>query len=91
MRTAPSRTGKRSFERLGNRRSEHQELKPQDTYKTILCKYYELGTCKSGDKCNFAHGKEELVKLELPKIEKVEPRIEVGYTLYTLHFWMSER
>lgn len=30
-------------------------------YKTELCKYFELtGTCKFGDKCAYAHGKENI-------------------------------
>ena len=31
------------------------------TFKTVMCKNYrEKGFCKFGDKCNFAHGKDEL-------------------------------
>ena len=29
-------------------------------FKTIKCKYYDLGQCKYGDKCNFAHGVTEV-------------------------------
>ena len=25
-------------------------------YKTEKCKFYELGNCRYGDKCAFAHG-----------------------------------
>ena len=30
-------------------------------FKTVMCKNYrEKGFCKFGDKCTFAHGKDEL-------------------------------
>ena len=29
-------------------------------YKTELCRNFELGTCKYGDKCAFAHGVNEI-------------------------------
>ena len=34
--------------------------KEQPRFKTILCKNFEKGNCKFGDKCLFAHGSEEL-------------------------------
>lgn len=35
--------------------------KPTGLYKTQLCRHYEQkGFCNLGEKCNFAHGKEEL-------------------------------
>eukprot|EP00347_Sterkiella_histriomuscorum_P024009 403332620 len=32
------------------------------TFKTALCKNFEQGNCKYGDKCSFAHGDHELKK-----------------------------
>lgn len=29
-------------------------------YKTILCTYFQRGSCNRGDKCSFAHGKKDL-------------------------------
>lgn len=29
-------------------------------FKTVICSNWEQGECKFGDKCSFAHGKEEL-------------------------------
>ena len=29
-------------------------------YKTVKCKYYEMGHCNYGDKCSFAHGFKEV-------------------------------
>ena len=29
-------------------------------YKTEKCKFYELGNCRYGDKCAFAHGESEV-------------------------------
>jgi len=38
-----------------------EELTKQNLYKTELCKsWIESGTCRYGDKCQFAHGPEEL-------------------------------
>lgn len=41
------------------------EPKPhaQHTYsnfRTVRCKYFDIGSCKNGDKCTFAHGDEQL-------------------------------
>ena len=33
----------------------------QASFKTALCKYYELGHCTRGSGCTFAHGTDELV------------------------------
>jgi len=38
-----------------------QELSQQNLYKTELCRSFEeLGTCRYGPKCQFAHGRSEL-------------------------------
>ncbi|KAH9406578.1 hypothetical protein TYRP_013559 [Tyrophagus putrescentiae] len=38
-----------------------QSLGPSSRYKTELCRSFaEVGSCKYGDKCQFAHGEEEL-------------------------------
>ena len=43
------------------RQVEDESERPAQLYKTRMCKNYEqAGTCKFGDKCNFAHGKEDL-------------------------------
>lgn len=37
-------------------------------HKTELCKTFsELGYCNYGDKCRFAHGRQELVQLPVNK------------------------
>ncbi len=36
-------------------------------YKTVLCKNFKSGSCKKGDKCTYAHGKDELVKPQKTK------------------------
>lgn len=33
---------------------------PAPAFKTVLCKYFELGNCSKGDECTYAHGIEEL-------------------------------
>lgn len=30
------------------------------TFKTVLCKYFELGHCSRGEDCTYAHGLEDL-------------------------------
>ena len=43
------------------RRQTEEDERPAQLYKTRMCKNFELtGACKFGDKCNFAHGKEDL-------------------------------
>jgi hypothetical protein len=43
------------------RQIEEEPERPAQLYKTRMCKNFEqMGSCKFGDKCNFAHGKEEL-------------------------------
>jgi hypothetical protein len=43
------------------RQIEEEAERPAQLYKTRMCKNFEqMGSCKFGDKCNFAHGKEEL-------------------------------
>jgi hypothetical protein len=43
------------------RQPEEESERPAQLYKTRMCKNFEqAGTCKFGDKCNFAHGKEDL-------------------------------
>lgn len=40
---------------------QEQQQQIQQRYKTELCRsYQENGTCKYGDKCQFAHGEHEL-------------------------------
>ena len=35
------------------------------TYKTVLCKFFEAGSCSRGASCTFAHGDEDLLS-EVP-------------------------
>ncbi len=43
-------------------------------YKTELCRnWIELGECQYGDKCNFAHGKDQLMK-KLPANQKYKSK-----------------
>lgn len=42
---------------------EGEEMAKAAVYKTALCKYFEKGDCKLGDKCTFAHGNAELRKV----------------------------
>lgn len=50
---------KKNEKRQGQFKSTAADFKIK--YKTELCKYYEInGTCKYGDKCAYAHGKENL-------------------------------
>jgi hypothetical protein len=43
------------------RQIEEESERPAQLYKTRMCKNFEQnGSCKFGEKCNFAHGKEEL-------------------------------
>lgn len=44
-----------------------EQQKKLKRYKTTLCHNYEnTGTCQMGDKCHFAHGKQELRKMNEP-------------------------
>jgi hypothetical protein len=45
-----------------------QEVQPAaPAFKTVLCKYFELGHCTRGDECTYAHGIEELQTREALK------------------------
>ncbi len=53
-------------------RSKHIRL---NHYKTKLCKSFETGNCKYGDKCTFSHGREELeASLKHPKYKTIPCR-----------------
>ena len=44
-----------------NGNSSTSQIGPSSRYKTELCRsFQEVGSCKYGDKCQFAHGEEEL-------------------------------
>ena len=56
-------------------------------YKTELCKYYEInGYCKYGDKCAYAHGKENLrskvTNTTAYRTKKCQQFFEQGYCPY---------
>ena len=36
------------------------DTQPPPVFKTALCKYFEQGNCRNGDRCAYAHGVEEL-------------------------------
>lgn len=41
-----------------------QELRgTPEFFKTALCNGYLKGSCKAGDNCRYAHGKEELAPM----------------------------
>ena len=75
---------------LSSNSSEERSNKVNDQqlkYRTELCKFYEInGTCKYGDNCIFAHGKENLREKVLNKSGyKKRPCInffEFGYCMY---------
>ena len=68
------------------------EAKPssafQANYKTELCRNWESGSCEFGDKCTFAHGREELrrpaQKSLKYKTKKCKQFHSLGYCLYGL-------
>ena len=45
-------------------------------YKTTLCRYFsEFGTCRNGEKCQFAHGDAELPSpTEIQNMEKIKKK-----------------
>ncbi|CAK9107450.1 Zinc finger CCCH domain-containing protein 4 [Durusdinium trenchii] len=45
-----------------------------DNRKTVLCKFYDQGTCQHGDQCLYAHGVEELQALFAPNARKHRSR-----------------
>ena len=68
MRANPSLPGWSATAASARPSTRRQQEPPEETdpraaplYKTRMCKNYELsGACKFGDRCIFAHGKEEL-------------------------------
>ena len=42
---------------------EGEKMAKAVVYKTVLCKYFEQGSCHKGDACTFAHGAAELRKV----------------------------
>merc|ERR1712216_528721 len=56
-------------------------------FKTRMCKNYEKnGFCKFGDRCNFAHGRDELRRGErsAQRHEQTSPRKEDGKRAYSM-------
>ena len=55
-------------------------------YKTELCKNWEKGSCEFGDRCAFAHGREELrqpsLKSDKYKTRKCKQFHKLGYCMY---------
>ena len=73
------------------------KFNPSEKYKTELCKKFEsTGFCPYGNKCQFAHGKEELItKIQNAnyKKEKCKSFYEKGYCPYGIrcNFQHDER
>ena len=73
------------------------KFNPSEKYKTELCeKFQSTGFCPYGNKCRFAHGKEELItKIQNVnyKKEKCKSFYEKGYCPYGIrcHFQHDER
>lgn len=44
---------------LSIHRREFRPKHPQ--FRRAMCRHFERGTCKRGDLCNFAHGRDQLV------------------------------
>ena len=51
----------------------------QDNRKTVLCKFYDQGTCQHGDQCLYAHGVEELQALFAPNARKHRSRVGLAW------------
>ncbi|MBX9587400.1 MAG: AAA family ATPase [Gammaproteobacteria bacterium] len=51
-----------------SKEAEKQSMQP-DKFKTAPCKNFKVGKCTFGDKCNFAHGKDQLVKPQKSKTD----------------------
>jgi len=65
--------------RLTNKSPKTSEVK----YKTEICKNFLQGKCKFGNKCAFAHGKEDLREKSFECKAKVCKQFsEYGYCLY---------
>jgi cleavage and polyadenylation specificity factor subunit 4 len=47
-------------ERGGQDLESRPTAKPNENYKTSLCKHFMSGSCPFGEKCHFAHGQDEL-------------------------------
>ncbi len=67
--------------------SEHKSFTAfQQNYKTELCRNWESGYCEFGEKCTFAHGKEELRKPAQKsmkyKTKKCKQFHTLGYCMY---------
>jgi hypothetical protein len=55
------------------KKSDNEQPKTVRLYKSEMCKaFVELGTCKFGDRCQFAHTKEEL--RNVPRSDKYKTR-----------------
>lgn len=77
-------SGKSKFERKSKQAKDKKCSSYQIKKKTELCKTYELGfECMYGNKCSFAHGREELcAKVLVPanyKTVKCKQFFETGY------------
>jgi cleavage and polyadenylation specificity factor subunit 4 len=47
-------------ERGGQEPESRPTAKPNENYKTSICKHFLQGSCPFGEKCHFAHGQHEL-------------------------------
>jgi hypothetical protein len=56
----PQQGGIRKPPMQGMQGGQHSNPSETNNFKTAKCKYFDQGGCKFGDKCNFAHGDEEL-------------------------------
>ena len=80
--------GKLSEDSNEERQEESHSSLVNEKYKTELCKYYDLnkGKCKFGDKCSYAHGKENLRPVvhdnSQYKINPCRQFFEKGYCTY---------
>ena len=62
----------KSLEKKLSKKTTSSSKVDTSRYKTTLCRYFsELGTCRNGEKCQFAHGDTELPSpTEIQNMEK---------------------
>ena len=51
-------------------------------YKTEICKNWEAGFCEFGEKCAFAHGRQEIREKSSYKTKKCKQFFENGYCMF---------
>lgn len=58
-------------------------------YKTRLCHFFQRGSCLYGAECNFAHGREELQRLQAERMELMQQAVASSQALTRSQMYLA--